>query len=113
MDPLRDGADACSFRFVLQGRFLAEGLRVGHDVRVAGLTVVRIGRHDVSQSTIPFDGAAQTSSPDARGASSSQPSVWTFVDFEAPDERAGELCGRARRGVAGRRRVVGGLHRRP
>ncbi len=58
----------------MQGTLLAESLRIGHDVRVPGFTVTRLGRHDVSAS-----------------ATGGQPSVWTFVDFEAPDERVEEL----------------------
>ena len=38
---------------MLRGTLLAESLRVGHDLRVADLKVTRIGRHDVSQSTVP------------------------------------------------------------
>jgi len=51
--------------------------------------VVRIGRHDVSESTIPSDEAGVTSSS---GAVDTQPSIWTFIDFEAPDERADALA---------------------
>jgi hypothetical protein len=41
---------------MLTGRLLAESLRVGADLEVADLRVVRIGRHDVSNSTTPSDG---------------------------------------------------------
>jgi hypothetical protein len=34
----------------------------------------------------------ETSISDPGGASSSQPSVWTFVDFEAPDESADQIA---------------------
>ena len=54
---------------------MTESLRVGVDVRVPSLRVVRFGRHDVSEST-----------------SAGQPGVWTFLDFEAPDEAADELA---------------------
>jgi hypothetical protein len=60
---------------MLRGRLLTESLRVGADLRVSALRVVRVGRHDVSGST-----------------SADQPGVWTFLDFEAPDAVAGELA---------------------
>ncbi|MCG5445563.1 hypothetical protein NIE79_004020 [Micromonospora sp. NIE79] len=60
---------------MLRGRLLTESLRVGIDVRIPSLHVVRVGRHDVSGST-----------------SAQQPSVWTFLDFEAPDEAADEVA---------------------
>ncbi|MBQ0981431.1 hypothetical protein [Micromonospora sp. M61] len=60
---------------MLRGRLLTESLRVGVDVRVPSLRVVRVGRHDVSDSI----SAAQTS-------------VWTFLDFEAPDDVADEVA---------------------
>jgi len=60
---------------VLTGRLLAESLRIGVDLSVPDLRVVRLGRHDV-----------------AAGATDAQPPVWTFLDFEAPDERADELA---------------------
>jgi hypothetical protein len=77
---------------MLKGRLLAESLRVGLDLQIADLTVVRLGRHDVSESTTPFEDVAQVATGDGRGAVTSQPSVWTFVDFQAPDERADELA---------------------
>jgi hypothetical protein len=79
-------------RGMLKGRLLAESLRVGHDVRVPDLTVVRIGRHDVSESTTPFESGSEAAARGAGGASSRQPGVWTFIDFEAPAERADELA---------------------
>jgi hypothetical protein len=60
---------------MLRGRLLTESLRVGADLRVPSLRVVRVGRHDVSDST-----------------TAGQPHVWTFLDFEAPDEIADELA---------------------
>jgi hypothetical protein len=60
---------------MFRGRLLAESLRTGVDVTLPGLRLVRIGRHDVSDSTVP-----------------SQPAVWTFLDFELPDDRADELA---------------------
>ena len=59
---------------MFHGRLLTESLRTGVDVTVADLRVTRIGRHDVSAST-----------------STTQPDVWTFVDFEIPDDRVDEL----------------------
>jgi hypothetical protein len=77
---------------VLTGRLIAESLRVGQDLRVPGLTVARLGRHDVTRSTTPFEGVASDSADRSEGASGTQPNIWTFVDFEAPDERADELA---------------------
>jgi hypothetical protein len=57
------------------GRILVESLRPGVDITVPDLRATRIGRHDVSASTAP-----------------TQPSVWTFLDVELPDERADELA---------------------
>ena len=54
---------------------MTESLRVGADLRVPSLRVVRVGRHDVSRST-----------------STGQPDIWTFLDFEAPDDVADELA---------------------
>jgi hypothetical protein len=75
---------------MLRGRLLTESLRVGVDLQVPDLSVVRLGRHDVSRSTAPVeDGDAPG---DAGGAAADQPRVWTFFDFEAPDNRADELA---------------------
>lgn len=52
-----------------------ESLRVGAELIADDLTVRRLGREDVSAS-----------------ASGTQPKVWAFLDFEAPDERAEELA---------------------
>ena len=46
---------------MLRGRLLTESLRVGTDLRITSLRVVRVGRHDVSDST-----------------SAGQPGIWTF-----------------------------------
>ena len=59
---------------MFRGRLLAESLRPGADVAVPGLLLVRLGRHDVSNSV-----------------SASQPDVWTFIDFELPDEHVDVL----------------------
>lgn len=60
---------------MLRGRLLTESLRVGADLSVPSLRVTRLGRHDVSDST-----------------SAGQPDVWTFLDFEAPDDVADDLA---------------------
>jgi hypothetical protein len=57
------------------GRIILESLRVGAELVVPELRVVRVGRHDVAGS-----------------APVAQPAVWTILDVEAPDERAGELA---------------------
>jgi hypothetical protein len=77
--------------FMLTGRLLAESLRVGADLAVADLPVVRIGRHDVSNSTTPSDGS-DPAGDSPRGAIAGQPRIWTFLDFEAPDDRADDLA---------------------
>jgi hypothetical protein len=60
---------------MLRGRLLTESLRIGADVAVPDLRVTRVGRQDVSSSV-----------------SATQPTVWTYLDFEAPEERADELA---------------------
>jgi hypothetical protein len=60
---------------MMRGRILAESLRPGVDITVPDLRLTRLGRHDVSGSVVE-----------------SQPDVWTFLDFEVPDERADELA---------------------
>ncbi|HEV7961377.1 MAG TPA: hypothetical protein VGP57_02460 [Actinoplanes sp.] len=60
---------------MLHGRILAESLRVGCDIQVAQLRLVRIAREDVSGST-----------------GTVQPDVWTLLDVQAPDEVADELA---------------------
>jgi hypothetical protein len=77
---------------MLRGRLLAESLRVGMDLEIADLKVVRLGRHDVSESTTPFEDVERSPIRVGSGATASQPKVWTFVDFEAPAERADELA---------------------
>lgn len=89
---LRPTAGAAILLRVLTGRLLAESLRVGADLAIDDLRVVRLGRHDVSESTLP--GAEPSDSdPDAPvGATDAQPQIWTFVDFEAPEEQADALA---------------------
>jgi ribosomal protein L13 len=60
---------------MLRGRVLIDSLRVGAELAVPDLRVRRLGREDVSASASP-----------------TQPKIWGFLDFEAPDERAGELA---------------------
>jgi hypothetical protein len=59
---------------MFRGRLLAESLRTGVEMTVPDVRLIRISRHDVSDSTSP-----------------SQPSLWTFLDFEVPDDRVDEL----------------------
>jgi hypothetical protein len=60
---------------MLKGTLLAESLRIGAGLDVVGLRVTRLSRRDVSASASP-----------------AQPSVWTFLDFEADDDLAGPLA---------------------
>jgi hypothetical protein len=62
-------------RLMFHGRLITESLRVGADLMVPDIGMTRCGRHDVADTV-----------------SASQPKVWTFVDFEVPDHRAGELA---------------------
>jgi hypothetical protein len=76
---------------MLKGRLIVESLKTGVDLEISDLCLVRLGRYDVSDSTTPFtDGGVAPSG--AAGSVAGQPPVWTFLDFEAPDERAGELA---------------------
>lgn len=59
---------------VLTGILLTESLRLDAPLEVPGLRATRIYRADVSTSS-----------------TETQPSTWTFVEFEAEDEVAGEL----------------------
>jgi len=60
---------------MLQGTLVAESLRIGAELRVPGLRVVRVSRRDMSASV-----------------SAVQPPVWTFLDFEAHDDAADSLA---------------------
>jgi hypothetical protein len=60
---------------MLKGTLLAESLRVGAELRVAGLTLTRLSRQDFSGSV-----------------SAAQPPVWTVVGFEADDGVADVLA---------------------
>ena len=60
---------------MLKGLLLAESLRIGAELRLPGLRLVGVVRRDVSASV-----------------SATQPPIWTFVEFEAPDDAAQELA---------------------
>jgi hypothetical protein len=61
---------------MLSGTLLAESIRVGAELRVDGLMVTKIFRKDF---------------PDEPPG---MPTTWTFIEFQAADERAGELAGK-------------------
>ena len=65
---------------MLTGRLLAESLRVGADLEVADLRVVRIGRHDVSNSIDGSDPADDS----PWGAVGGQPQIWTSSTSKLP-----------------------------
>lgn len=60
---------------MLKGTLLAESLALGTALQIDGLQVSRIVRRDVSSST-----------------TKEQPPVWTFIEFQAEDDLAGELA---------------------
>jgi hypothetical protein len=76
---------------MLKGRLIVESLKTGVDLEISDFRLVRLGRHDVSNSTTPFTEGGDAPG-DAGGSVPGQPPVWTFLDFEAPDERAEELA---------------------
>jgi len=59
---------------VLSGTLLAESIRVGNELSIDGLVVSKIFRRDF---------------PDEPPG---MPTTWTFVEFQAEDERADELA---------------------
>lgn len=75
---------------MIRGRIIAESLRVGADIPMAELRLVRLGRHDVSASTLPTD--ERSGRNDQHGAVDDQPLTWTFVDFEGSDSLADDLA---------------------
>jgi hypothetical protein len=77
---------------MLTGRLIAESLQVGTDITIPGLRVIRLGRHDVSASTTPSSESDSDDTGAPAGATEDQPQIWTFVDFEAPDEQADALA---------------------
>src|SRR5687767_10982186 len=73
---------------MISGRIIAESLKPGADLRLDGLRLTRLGRHDVSTSTLPTD---ERTDAEQHGVTEGQPAVWTFIDFEAPDDLADHL----------------------
>lgn len=60
---------------MLKGTVVAESLRPGTDLRVAGLRMPRLSREDLSASVMP-----------------GQPPVWTLLEIEAEDDAADTLA---------------------
>lgn len=60
---------------MVKGTLLAESLKIGAELSVAGLRLAGVSRRDVSASV-----------------SAAQPPVWTFLEFEADDAIAGPLA---------------------
>lgn len=81
-------AGCCDHSGMFQGRLIAESCKPEIDIQVSNLRLVRIGRHDVTQSKTPADERDQSPTPAATG----QPAIWTFVDFEGPNEIADDLA---------------------
>ena len=71
----------------VRGRFVAESLRMGAKVKLAGVELTSVSRHDVSAGTRP-DGAVRAED----GAAAGQPHVWTFVDFAGSDDLARDVA---------------------
>ena len=65
----------CKAGVMVKGTLLAESLKIGTVLDVAGLRLTRVSRRDVSASV-----------------SAAQPPVWTFLEFEADDDAAGPLA---------------------
>lgn len=76
-------------RSVLKGTLLTESLRLGAVLEVPGLRATRVYRSDVSDSS-----------------TSAQPTLWTFLEFEADDEVAEHLS----HALAGSLMPVGGWY---
>jgi hypothetical protein len=74
---------------MISGRIIAESLKPGADLRLDGLRLTRLGRHDVSTSTLPTD---ERTEGEQHGVAEGQPAIWTFIDFEAPTELADQLA---------------------
>jgi hypothetical protein len=60
---------------MLKGTLLTESLRVGAEIAIDDLRITRLVRRDVAGSVVD-----------------TQPDVWTFINFEAPDDRADVLA---------------------
>lgn len=59
---------------MLSGTLLAESIRVGAELNLDGLVVTKIFRRDIS------------------GEPSGMPGTWTFIEFQAEDNRADEVA---------------------
>lgn len=53
------------------------------------LRLTRFGRHDVTTSTQSMDERGESATP---GVVAGQPKIWTFIDFEGPNEIADDLA---------------------
>jgi hypothetical protein len=74
---------------MIRGRVIAESLKQGTDISLDALRLRRLGRHHVSTSTLPAD---ERHNGGQHGAVEEQPTTWTFIDFEGPDNVADELA---------------------
>lgn len=74
---------------MVKGTLLAESLRIGAELDVAGLRLTRVSRRDVSGSVSP-----------------SQPAVWTFLEFEGDDDAAAPLADGLARALTGQTEAV-------
>lgn len=74
---------------MISGRIIAESLKPGADLRLDDLHLTRLGRHDVSASTLPAD---ERTDAGHNGVAEGQPTIWTFIDFEAPTDLADQLA---------------------
>jgi hypothetical protein len=52
---------------MLSGRLIAESCKPGFDIQVPNLRLVRIGRHDVTETTLPADERDASPTPGGRG----------------------------------------------
>lgn len=75
---------------MIRGRIIAESLKTGADIQMKELRLVRLGRHDVSTSTLPAD--ERSDRTDQHGVVADQPTIWTFVDIEGPNSLADDLA---------------------
>jgi hypothetical protein len=65
---------------MIRGRIIAESLQPGADIQIDGLRLIRLGRHDVSTSTLPADEPSDDA--EQHGVVAGQPTTWTFIDIE-------------------------------
>lgn len=75
---------------MIRGRIIAESIHAGHDIQLPDMRLIRLGRHDVTKSTLPT--GDRSADGDDHGVVAGQPAIWTFVDFEAPDSLADDLA---------------------